>query len=481
MIRRSAALLLSLVLPIGAAAAQSWDHPTVFDLKLGAAASQIPSDGYVDFACGTNGGPPSRPIAGFTDFALCKAEPSGLHEVAFRYDDELEYVARAHDKDYQIALFEGTTAYSHPVIVSALFDDAGILQGTRIVTDPRVSVEQRMQAAELSNFLGARYDVSRDDCTDDAPAAGEQPIAGSLIKRTCVKTLPDGSVATLRVEHLRRPGQSGFMRNSNKPTEGEFWSLTRLDIRRTPDPQADARTAAAARAAPPAAAADLARLHDCEGCSLAGSQLKRADLAGARLPRADLSGANLHAAILRGADLRDADLSGANLNRADLRQADLRGATLKGAMLYGARLEGAVLDRADLSEAMLQTAQLTRASLKEATITLADARQARFADADLSAADLSGSRFDGVQGPRLILKGAKAPNAVFAGAMLRGARLNDSTFTGTDFYGADLGEADLSGADFARASLHTAILLNAVQDGTGFAGATMPDGSTRQP
>src|SRR5262249_34654725 len=68
----------------------------VWDLKLGTSAAALP-DGFVDYACGTNGGPPSTPLASFQDFWRCRPEPSGLREVYFRYDDELEYWAQANN------------------------------------------------------------------------------------------------------------------------------------------------------------------------------------------------------------------------------------------------------------------------------------------------------------------------------------------------------------------------------------------------
>src|SRR5882757_2323618 len=75
-----------------AAWAQSSQHRTdIWDLKLGTPAKDLPEEAFIDFACGTMGGPPSLLIGGFVDFARCAPEKSGLHEVEFRYDDELEY------------------------------------------------------------------------------------------------------------------------------------------------------------------------------------------------------------------------------------------------------------------------------------------------------------------------------------------------------------------------------------------------------
>src|SRR5437667_9626765 len=79
-----------------AAGAETLRRATVWDLKLGKPISAQPSpDEYRGFACGSNGGAPRQPLSGWSDFARCRAEPNGLHEVYFEYDDELEYIAPA--------------------------------------------------------------------------------------------------------------------------------------------------------------------------------------------------------------------------------------------------------------------------------------------------------------------------------------------------------------------------------------------------
>ena len=131
------ALLLVWLVPIEQIRAQ--DRPTrlnVWDIRLGEAASEIP-EGFVNYACGTNGGPPSVPLANFTEYKKCRPDANGLHEVYFEYDDELEYWARALDLKAEIRMFAGTTAYEFPVVASVLFDDLGLAKGERLVTDPR--------------------------------------------------------------------------------------------------------------------------------------------------------------------------------------------------------------------------------------------------------------------------------------------------------------------------------------------------------
>ena len=66
--RRVASLLTLLALACAsvAALAESGGRPArleVWDLPLGTLISQLP-DEFIDYACGTNGGPPSTPLTG---------------------------------------------------------------------------------------------------------------------------------------------------------------------------------------------------------------------------------------------------------------------------------------------------------------------------------------------------------------------------------------------------------------------------------
>ena len=73
------------------------DQGELRGLKLGLDAKTMTTDRWGDFACGSNGGPPRQKIADWSEFAKCRAEESGLHEVYVRFDDEDEYVGRAID------------------------------------------------------------------------------------------------------------------------------------------------------------------------------------------------------------------------------------------------------------------------------------------------------------------------------------------------------------------------------------------------
>src|SRR6266481_3555721 len=127
-----AGLLATLLAGAGAPAGAQQRPPRleVSDFALGSGVDQLP-DEFVDLACGTNGGPPSVPLNGWNDFRRCRPEPSGLREVYFRYDDELEYWAKANNLADQMEQFSGTKTYGFPVIVSILIDAEGTVGGIR--------------------------------------------------------------------------------------------------------------------------------------------------------------------------------------------------------------------------------------------------------------------------------------------------------------------------------------------------------------
>jgi len=129
---------LSFCFMIAAANAQS-PAPKIWDIKLGTPINGLPLDQFVDPACGTNGGPPARTLASFADFSQCLVERStGLREVWFRYDDEMEYIARARRSDIMIRQYRANSLAGQPIVTSLLFDADGRVQGYRIVNDPRV-------------------------------------------------------------------------------------------------------------------------------------------------------------------------------------------------------------------------------------------------------------------------------------------------------------------------------------------------------
>src|SRR5438270_12564807 len=220
----------------GASLAFAQERPTrleFWDLKLGAAIDSLP-DAFADYACGTNGGPPSVSLNGWKDFRRCRPEPDGLRTVYFRYDDELEYWAKANNFATEIEKFSGTKVYDFPVVLSARFDEAGVLACLRIVSDPRDASRDRDEAYLLRNFLTARYGRDGWDCLDLAPAEGETPVGRTFIKQRCRKAIPGSAVAEIEAHFFRKKGQSQYDPQSGRTTEGQFESLTRFELTLAP-------------------------------------------------------------------------------------------------------------------------------------------------------------------------------------------------------------------------------------------------------
>jgi hypothetical protein len=224
------ALLLVGLVPIEQIRAQ--DRPTrlnVWDIHIGEKASEIP-DEFINYACGTNGGPPSIPLANFTDFKQCKPDANGLHEVYFEYDDELEYWARALDLKPEIKMYAGTTAYEFPVVASVLFDDAGLVKGERLVTDPRQQLSRdRNEFWILGDFIRHRFGDDGWQCKDLPPDDGESPAGSNFIKNHCVKT-SGGLHFILEQRYFQKKGQQFLDPYTGKPRSEGYESATRFEM-----------------------------------------------------------------------------------------------------------------------------------------------------------------------------------------------------------------------------------------------------------
>ncbi len=209
---------------------------SIWDAELGAPASIIPAVDVNELACGTNGGPPSYPLDDPTGFMKCKPEETGLREIHFSYDDELDYVARAMNSEYQV-LQDGTSIFAHPVIVSVLADEDAVIQGVRVMTDSRASLQNRRRSATLMRNLTARYNKWNLDCTDLPLAENEKKIGQHHLKQFCTGLSPDGlSSIRLDARYLRKAGQEGVNRETREVNSTYFESFTRLEIVRLPHP-----------------------------------------------------------------------------------------------------------------------------------------------------------------------------------------------------------------------------------------------------
>jgi hypothetical protein len=230
--RIPAAFIATFLLLAAGASVGAQERPPrleVWDLRLGTRVEQLP-DEFVDLACGTHGGPPSTPLNGWSDFRRCRAEPSGLREVYFRYDDELEYWAKANSLADQMEQYSGTKTYGFPVVVSGLIDAQGLLGGIRIVSDPRDTSQNRDEAYLLRNFLTARLGRDNWQCQDLALADGETPVDGVFVKQNCRKQIDDKTTASLATRYLRKPGQSRLDPHTGRETAGQFESRASFEL-----------------------------------------------------------------------------------------------------------------------------------------------------------------------------------------------------------------------------------------------------------
>jgi hypothetical protein len=244
--RRAAGILVALICwPSSAGCAEDLRRATVWDLKIGQpVAAQPAPESFRGVACGSNGGPPRRRLAGWSDYMDCRPEAGGLREVYFEYDDEYEYVARARDLPREIARWSGTSEAGFPVIVSALFDDTGVLSAIRIVTDARPDYRNEVAEADLrkradahlfGQLMAARFDIDpATQCRASPPADGESAVGSIFVKQSCETTdLPHGRKVTVAANFFRKRGQSGTNPQlSTQLTQGQFESSARVEIQR---------------------------------------------------------------------------------------------------------------------------------------------------------------------------------------------------------------------------------------------------------
>jgi hypothetical protein len=221
--------LLALPLAILPARAQAPDLGEIHGLKLGLKAPSMTMDGFGELACGSNGGPPRQRLDDWAGFGKCRAEGSGLHEVYARFDDEDEFIGRAIDDPLYAGSRTGTRVAGHPVILSVLFDDAGVLRGLRFISDPRAAPIERRMAHLLRLAIINHYDPADWTCTDLPAEPGETPVGGIFIKQHCEKVTPERRM-TLDARFLRKPGQSDIDPATGDYTSGQFESSTRFEL-----------------------------------------------------------------------------------------------------------------------------------------------------------------------------------------------------------------------------------------------------------
>ena len=467
----------------GSAYAQPGTPQRVWDVDLGRHVAELPVNYYVEPACGSNGGPPGRPIEAFTQFMVCPVdEATGLREISFVHDDMMEYIARARRDPVMIDRFNVNAFYGQMMISSLLVGNDGLIAGYRFITDSRTDAAARIEAHGLGYVFRSRFGIDGGSCTSFPPANGETPVGGAFVKEKCTK-LEDGRQYVVESRLYYKPGQSMLDPFNRRLTQNEFESSARLEVLQIDPPAIGALSRQTIASLGPNAGVAAGQRDmflagnslRCPMCDLSGVDLRRRNLAGA-----DLSGANLEEAILHRADLREARLTGANLrnanlNKADLTFADLQGANLFGAMMFEADASRANFSGSDLRFALMGSIRLILARLDGAVLETTDLEAAQANDARFAGATMTNVNLHKAILIRADLSDLEGLAIYAEDAEFRGANLRFAKFLGSNLLRADLSGADLTGADFTNAWMLSARLTDATLDGTVFAGATMPD------
>src|SRR5262249_50876452 len=159
-----------------------------------------------------------------------RPEASGLREVAFIYDDELEAIANARRDPMMLATETANRILGQPVTLSLLIDQAGGVRGYRIFTDPRAPEGVRLDAYGVATVCRARYGSSSGwTCTDTPPEEGQTPIQQVFINRICLK-IADGKQIVVESRRYFRKGEALIDPRSARQMRNAFESSARLEV-----------------------------------------------------------------------------------------------------------------------------------------------------------------------------------------------------------------------------------------------------------
>ncbi len=159
------------------------------DIRIGMPVADLPNAGYIGFACVAD---PSRKLPAWSGWRDCPPNVDGLRFVRFGFDPETS-------KD-------GTVVAGHPVILTLLVDDAGVIAGLKIDTETKGPMFVRKKAFLLGLQVKSRYGVDGWTCTEARPQAGEQPVGGVFLNEKCTKTISDRVIIVQR-DLFRRANQ----------------------------------------------------------------------------------------------------------------------------------------------------------------------------------------------------------------------------------------------------------------------------------
>jgi hypothetical protein len=126
--------------------------------------------------------------------------------------------------------FQANSLAGQPITTSLLIDDAGLVQGYRVVNDPRADARTRIAAFGLADLFKGMAAPGL-ECTDLPPAEGERPIEDLLVKEDC-EGKSGGLVTRVEARRYYKPGQFAVDPNDSRLTENQFESSARLEVYR---------------------------------------------------------------------------------------------------------------------------------------------------------------------------------------------------------------------------------------------------------
>jgi hypothetical protein len=166
---------------ITAAAAQNPGGNDLRDIQLGKPVADLPDEGYVDRVCVTDS---QKTLTAWRDWRVCPTNDKGFHAIRFGYDPATSR--------------EGTIVAGHPAILTLLVDDAGVVGGLHIDTDPKARLYLRKKAFLFGTQVKSRYGLDGWSCQEGQPNAGEEPVGGVYLRERCTKVIDKRSIVVER-------------------------------------------------------------------------------------------------------------------------------------------------------------------------------------------------------------------------------------------------------------------------------------------
>jgi hypothetical protein len=231
---RVRAIFGAAVMLLMTATTASAQAPKIWDIAFGTPVASLPLDQFVDPACGTSGGPPARVLKSFTEFAQCARErTTGLHEVWFRYDDEMEYVARARRSDIMIRQYQANSMAGQPIITSLLIDGAGLVQG---LSDRRSTRRIAHAACRVRPRRSVQGHCRAWPQLHQLPLAEGETADRRLVRQGSLREECGRADLSHRTRRYFKAGQYAVDPNENRLTENLFESSARIEVYKSTAP-----------------------------------------------------------------------------------------------------------------------------------------------------------------------------------------------------------------------------------------------------